>query len=160
MSYHIRVRAGALIIQNGSILLIEFNDENGLHYNLPAGGAEPGETIKEAVKREAKEEASIDVEVGPLAFVYEYAPHLNNNKYGKTHSLGLMFECNIKEGCKPRLPADPDTNQTGVEWIPLTELDKVILYPNIKEHILSYVDNKRCVEIIEEHNLEEYLKDR
>lgn len=154
MSFHIRVRAGALIIQDTSILLIEFNDENGLHFNLPAGGTEPGETVKEAVKREAKEEASIEVEVGPLAFVYEYAPHLNNNKYGDTHSLALMFDCSIKEGCKPRMPANPDSNQTGIKWIPLTELDKVILYPNIKEHILSYVEKKRSVEIIEEHHLE------
>ncbi|KPB03092.1 NUDIX domain-containing protein [Bacillus sp. CHD6a] len=157
MSFHIRVRAGALIIQDASILLIEFNDKNGLHYNLPAGGTEPGETVIEAVKREAKEEASIDVEVGSLAFVYEYAPHLNNNKYGNTHSLGLMFECNIKVGCIPRMPAKPDPNQTGVKWIPLTELDKVLLYPNMKEHILAYVKNRRNLEIIEEHHLEEYI---
>ncbi|TYS68295.1 NUDIX domain-containing protein [Sutcliffiella horikoshii] len=160
MSFHMRVRAGALIIQDAFILLIEFNDENGLHYNLPAGGTEPGETVKEAVKREAKEEASIDVEVGTLAFVYEYAPHLNNNKYGDTHSLGLMFECNIKEDCIPGMPAKPDPNQTGVKWIPLTELDKVILYPNIREHIHDYVENRRNIEIIEEQNLEEYTIDK
>ncbi|WP_339146591.1 MULTISPECIES: NUDIX domain-containing protein [unclassified Sutcliffiella] len=158
MSFPIRVRAGALIIQDESILLIEFNDENGLHYNLPSGGTEPGETVKEAVKREAKEEASIDVQVGPLAFVYEYAPHLNNNKYGDVHSLGLMFECTINVGCTPRLPANPDPNQTGVKWIPLTELDQVILYPNIKEHILRYVDNKRNLDLIEEQQLDEYIK--
>lgn len=96
MTYHIRIKAGAVIIENDSILLIEFNDENGIHYNLPAGGTEPGETVIEAVGREAKEEASVDVEVGPLAFAYEYAPHLNDNKYGTTHSLHLMFECKIK----------------------------------------------------------------
>lgn len=121
MSYHIRVRAGAVIIRDNSILLIEFNDENGLHYNLPAGGVEPNETIIEAVRREAQEEASIDVEVGPLAFVYEYAPYLNSNKYGETHSLGLMFECRIKEGFSPRLPNNPDKNQTGVKWVKLTD---------------------------------------
>ena len=157
MSFHTRLRACALIIQDASILLIEFNDENGLHYNLPAGGTEPGETVMEAVRREAKEEASIDVEVGRLAFVYEYAPHLNNNKYGDTHSLALMFECTIKEGCPPRLPKNPDPNQTGVKWIPLKELKKIILYPNISEHILGYVENKRNIEIIEEQHLEEYL---
>lgn len=115
MSFHIRVRAGAVIVQNDSILLVEFNDEKGLHYNLPAGGVEPNETIIEAVKREAKEEASIEVEVGPLAFVYEYAPYLNSNKYGETHSLGLMFECKIKEGSNARLPDNPDPNQTDVK---------------------------------------------
>ncbi|KMJ59864.1 NUDIX hydrolase [Bacillus sp. LL01] len=156
MSYHIRVRAGAMIVQDESILLIEFKYENGLHYNLPAGGTEPGETVLEAVKREALEEASIDVKVGPLAFVYEYAPHINNNKYGETHSLGLIFECKIKEGCTAKLPENPDPNQTGVKWISLSELDQVILYPNIREHILRYVENKRNINIIEEQHLEDY----
>lgn len=157
MSYHIRVRAGAVIIEGNSVLLVEFNDENGLHYNLPAGGVEPNETTIEAVRREAKEEASIDVEVGPLAFVYEYAPYLNSNKYGETHSLGLMFECKIKDGFIPRFPENPDPNQTGVKWIKLSELQNVILYPNIREHIIKYVENKRNIDIIEEHLLEEYV---
>lgn len=157
MAYHIRVRTGAVIIENNSILLVEFNDENGLHYNLPAGGVEPNETVIEAVRRESKEEASIDVEVGPLAFVYEYTPHLNSNKYGETHSLGLMFECKIKDGFKPRLPNNPDPNQTGVKWIQLSELDNIILYPNIREHIIHYSESKRNIEIIEEHLLEEYI---
>jgi 8-oxo-dGTP pyrophosphatase MutT (NUDIX family) len=157
MSFHIRVRAGAVVIQNDSILLVEFNDENGLHYNLPAGGVDPNETIIEAVKREAKEETSIEVEVGPLAFVYEYAPHLKSNKYGETHSLGLMFECKIKEGSNPRMPDNPDPNQTDVKWIKLSELHKVILYPNISEHIKKYIDNRRNIDLIEEHFLEEYV---
>lgn len=156
MSYHIRVRAGAVIIENNSILLIEFNDENGLHYNLPAGGVEPGEAVIEAVQREAREEASVDVEVGPLAFVYEYAPHLNSSRYGETHSLGLMFECTIKEGSVPKKPIKPDQNQTDVKWIRLSELHKIILYPNIKEQIIHYAENKRNLEVIEEHLLEQY----
>lgn len=93
MTYYIRVRACALILENDSILLMEYKDENGLHYNFPAGGVELNESVAETVQREAKEEASIDVEVGPLAFVYEYVPYLNSNKYGETHSLQLMFEC-------------------------------------------------------------------
>lgn len=100
MPHHIRVRAGAVIMEKDSILLIEFNDENGLHYNLPAGGAEPGETVREAAVREAKEEASVDVEAGTLAFVYEYAPHKAECRFGETHSLCLMFECILKKGHK------------------------------------------------------------
>lgn len=155
MSYHIRVRAGAVIIEDSSILLIEFNNENGLHYNLPAGGVEPNETIIEAVRRETKEEASVDVEVGPLAFVYEYAPYLNSNKYDETHSLELMFECKITNGSIPRFPDNPDPDQTAVKWIKLSELHNVILYPNIGEHIINYIENKRNIDIIEEHLLGE-----
>lgn len=42
MLYNIRVRPTALIVKDNSILLIEYKDENGTHYNLPGGGAEPG----------------------------------------------------------------------------------------------------------------------
>lgn len=157
MAHHIRVRAGAVILEDNSILLVEFNDQNGLHYNLPGGGVEPNETVIEAIRREVKEEASIDVEVGPLAFVYEYAPHLNANKYGDTHSLGLMFECKIKEGLTPRIPNNPDPNQTDVKWIPLSELNDIILYPNIREHIVNYAKYSKNIDLIEEHLLEKYL---
>jgi 8-oxo-dGTP diphosphatase len=156
MQYHIRVRAGAIIIEKESILLIEFNDENGIHYNLPAGGAEPGETVKEAARREAKEEAAVDVEVGPLAFVYEYAPHNTDNRFGSTHSLCLMFECKLMEGSTAKMPDNPDPCQTGVRWVKLSELHKIILFPNMRDHILKYTIDKRNLELIEEHRLGEY----
>lgn len=157
MTYPIRVRACALIIENDSILLVEFNDHRGIHYNLPAGGVEPNESVIEAVHREAKEEASIDVEVGPLAFVYEYAPHLNSNRFGATHSLQLMFDCKIKEGSIPKMPENPDPNQIGVKWIKLAELDNIMLFPNIKEHIINYAKNKQNIEFIEEQTLATYV---
>ncbi|MCR2821275.1 NUDIX domain-containing protein [Lederbergia panacisoli] len=156
MNYHIRVRACALIIENQNILLVEFSDEKGVHYNLPAGGVEPNESIIEAVQREAMEEATVEVEVGPLAFAYEYAPHINLSAYGNTHTLGLMFECKIKEGSIPKMPENPDENQTNVVWIPLSELKDIKLYPNITGHIFNYIHNKRNIELIEEQKLEKY----
>jgi len=137
MKFHIRVRACALIIENDSVLLVEFTDENGVHYNLPAGGAEPGETIEEAVRREAKEEAGVDVEVGSLVFVSEDAPHVSKNR-ASIHSLSLMFRCKIKNGSFPHFPSNPDLNQTDVKWIPLNQLENITLYPNIKEQITQY----------------------
>ncbi len=151
MSSHIRVRACALILENDSILLVEFQDENGLHYNLPGGGVEPGETVREAACREVMEEAAIEVDVGPLAFVYEYVPHLNEQKYGGTASLQLVFACKRIEGYHPRSPDIPDTNQTGVKWIGLKELENVILYPDIKEQIILYQEQGTMQGLVEEH---------
>ena len=48
---HVRIRCTGLIIENNSVLLVEY-DDNGIHYNLPGGGLEPGETILEGVARE------------------------------------------------------------------------------------------------------------
>ncbi|KQL32941.1 NUDIX hydrolase [Bacillus sp. FJAT-25509] len=153
--YHIRVRACALIIENDSVLLIQFTDEDGIHYNLPAGGTEPGETIIEAVKREAFEEAGVDVEVGELVFVSENAPHMTGHKI---HGLSLMFRCHIKEDSIPTMPLNPDPNQTGVKWVPINELDKIILFPNIKAQIIKYAKGKhQNNRLIEEYKLKEQL---
>jgi ADP-ribose pyrophosphatase YjhB (NUDIX family) len=155
MNFHIRVRACALIIENDSVLLVEFTDENGVHFNLPAGGAEPGETLIEAVRREAKEEAGVDVEVGSLVFVSEDAPHQSKSGISY-HSLSLMFNCKIKNGSIPHFPSNPDVNQTGVKWIPLIQLDNIILYPNIKEQIIQYVNGElKEGHFINEFDLEE-----
>ncbi|HEU4963726.1 MAG TPA: NUDIX domain-containing protein [Bacilli bacterium] len=136
-----RIRAGALIIENDAILLVEFDDENGVHYNLPAGGVEPGETVAEAARREAREEAGVEVEVGPVAFVYEYEPKRNEELYGPRPSLSVTFACTLKPGSEPRLPDKPDENQTGVKWVPLAALKQVVLYPEIADDILAYAKN-------------------
>lgn len=156
MGYPIRVRACALIIENEKVLLIEFRENGRVHYNLPAGGVERGESVVEAVRREAKEEAEADIEVGSIAFVYEYAPHLDvSGLYGASpHGLSLIFDCKLRPGSIPRMPDHPDLNQIGVKWVPLSDLDKIVLYPNIKSHINQYAQNRsRSIEFIEDHKL-------
>ncbi len=151
---HIRVRAAAMIInKNNEILLVEYEDENGVHYNIPGGGAEPGETIIETVRREAMEEVSARVEVGDLVLVYEYEPVENHSKYGPQHSICLMFECTIPDGETAQMPEYPDSNQTDIKWISLAHLKNIILYPDIKEQILEFAWEKRSLPIIEESQL-------
>jgi 8-oxo-dGTP diphosphatase len=152
----VRLRACALIIKDGAILLIEYenDNENGFHYNLPAGGLEPGETFVEAVKREAKEEACIEVEVGSVAFVYEYQPTKSNYIYGDTHSVGITFECELKAGSNPKLPEIPDLKQTGVKWIPISELQSIQLYPEIHQDITDYYTGNKYRNYIEEQEIQ------
>ncbi|WP_315607895.1 NUDIX domain-containing protein [Paenibacillus aurantius] len=145
-----------MIISNGAVLLIEFrNDQDsGVHYNLPAGGVEPGETLVEAVIREAREEASVDIEVGPVAFVYEYQPTKNNNLYGETHSVSVTFQCDLKPGSTPKLPDNPDSNQTGVKWISIEELPSIQLYPEICQDIMNYYNGLPYRNYVEEHEIQ------
>lgn len=155
MGYPIRVRASALIVRDGAVLVVEFNDETGLHYNLPAGGVEKGESVVQAVKREAKEEASVDVEVGRLTFVYEYQPGLNTFEYGQIHTLDFIFECKLAaHNACPKMPERPDPHQTAVKWVNLAELASVNLLPRIGTHIIQYARGD-CpgLVFIEEHRL-------
>lgn len=158
MAYHVRVRPSALIMDQDSILMIEYRDEQGLHYNLPGGGAEPGETMIDAVKREVFEETLADIVVGELAFAYEFAPHHQSGEYrSDIHTLYLVFECKLSENsCPPELPETPDPDQTAVRWLSLTELDHIVLYPNIRDHIKDYYRNKRTIPFIEDHQLARY----
>ena len=156
MTYPIRLRSSALIIERDAVLLVEFNDENGLHYNLPGGGVEAGESLIQAVEREVFEETAVRVDVGQVAFIYEYAPHLAQARYGPVHSLTTIFECSLQNGEVPQMPEKPDQNQTGVKWIPLNQLNQVVLYPNIRDQIIAYSKHKQGVGLLEEQHLAPY----
>lgn len=151
---HVRVRCTGLIIENDHVLLVEYED-NGVHYNLPGGGLEPGETIKEGVAREVLEETSVEVDVGALAIAYEMAPHHQSGEYSEhdPHSLHLIFECTLQGNSRPNLPLNPDPHQTAVKWVPIDRLDSLLLFPNVKEQIKAYAENPKTLDLIEDHQL-------
>ncbi|MFS0777722.1 NUDIX domain-containing protein [Neobacillus sp. 3P2-tot-E-2] len=153
---HVRIRCTGLIVENNSVLLVEYDDNNGIHYNLPGGGLEPGETILEGVAREVLEETTAQVDVGPLALIYEFTPHKQSGDYNvnEKHGLHLIFECTIKNNSIPRLPQNPDPHQSAVKWVTLEELDSILLIPNINKQIKDYFQNQRNIELIEDYRLD------
>ncbi len=78
-----RVNANALILRDGYVLLVKIDDENGIHYNLPGGKVEKGETLYEGLIRECLEEVGIEVNVKELVLSWEYVPEKENYTYGK-----------------------------------------------------------------------------
>jgi 8-oxo-dGTP diphosphatase len=141
----IRVGVSAAIVREGQLLLIEFDttgrDASGVHYNFPGGGVEPGESLREALVREAREEACAEVIVGPLLHVFEYVPAHCNAKYGLVPKLSLLFRCELAEGCEPMIPDMPDAHQIGVRWVSLDDLAGLpahkTLLPTPSAHLLD-----------------------
>jgi ADP-ribose pyrophosphatase YjhB (NUDIX family) len=127
--YNMRVGVNAVIVRAGAVLAVEFNDENGPHYNLPGGGVENDEPILAGLQREVREETAAEVTVGPLLFVTEYFPPRHEQRYGPLHKLTLFFRCTLLPGSEPRLPARPDPHQVGVRWLPLDTLQGEALLP-------------------------------
>jgi ADP-ribose pyrophosphatase YjhB (NUDIX family) len=141
MPAHIRVSASAVIVRSGQILLVKFEDRTGPHYNLPGGGADPGETAAECCMREVLEETNARVDVGRLLLVREYEPVRCRQKYGKRHKLNLVYECALLPGSEPSLPRTPDADQVGVEWVPLDILTSVnLVSATLPGQILAALD--------------------
>lgn len=120
----IRLNVNAAIVRDDKILLIEFMDEGQLHFNLPGGGVDLGESIEEGLKRECREEAAVEVDVERMLMVWEYVPKKVDFRYGRKQKVGFVFLCRLKPGSEPAFPKAPDKNQVGVRWVKLLDLEK------------------------------------
>ena len=107
------VSAG-VVTRDNHIMLCQRRPEvhNGLKWEFPGGKLEKGESPEAALKRELREELSIDVEVGRIADAIYY-------RYPDREVLVLFYRCEIISGA----PAAVDCN--AIEW-PL--IDQVSQY--------------------------------
>ncbi|GAA4900818.1 NUDIX hydrolase [Streptomyces coeruleoprunus] len=64
----------AVLAPDGAVFMFRYdNEEVGVHWALPGGGLDPGETPLEGALREVREETGwTDVEVGPLLCLWEH----------------------------------------------------------------------------------------
>jgi ADP-ribose pyrophosphatase YjhB (NUDIX family) len=134
----IRVSAKAVIVSEGRALLCRNVDDGGDWYCLPGGGQRHGETLVEAVRRECLEEIGTFVKVGRLLFVRDYVAR--HHEFAATdphaHQVELMFECAVPAGYVAGGGATPDSWQAGVEWVALSALAGLRMYPSALRELL------------------------
>lgn len=142
MQHAIRVSAAAAIVREGALLLVEFDEAGvGIHYNLPGGGHEAGESLRETARRETREETCAEIEVGRLLLVAEYEPVRAGERYGAEHKLIVVFAGTLLPGSAPRMPPHPDPLQIGVRWVPLNHLDQVLLLPAFGRELVAAMEH-------------------
>lgn len=95
---YIGLTVDAVIIYNNGIVLIKRKNEPFKdHYALPGGFVEYGETVEEALVREAKEETGLDVRPVKLVGVYS-----RPDRDPRGHTVTVAFLCigegNLKAG--------------------------------------------------------------
>lgn len=101
--------AAGLIVADGCVLLTQRRKDahQGLKWEFPGGKLEPGESLKEALARELKEELDIRVEVTDFYTSVFY-------RYPEFDILLLVYRAEISEGaprplgCRQLLWATPD----------------------------------------------------
>ena len=136
MSRQIRTSAKAVIIQEGKLLAIKISDGKEAWYILPGGGQEVEEILPEAAEREVLEETGIEVKCKDLLFVIE-------GVHGEGfHRIDLVFLCEYL-GKDKKAILKGDTNQTGFDWLDISQLNKLPLYPSkLRRPIMNFYEGK------------------
>jgi ADP-ribose pyrophosphatase YjhB (NUDIX family) len=89
-----RLATRAIIVEDGRLLLVNAYPGNRSDlWGAPGGGAEPGLSLPENLRREVFEETGLAVEVGPLALVNEF-----HDPESGFHQVDLFFRCRITAG--------------------------------------------------------------
>lgn len=111
------VGVGAVIVQNDRVLLIRRGTAPLLgEWSLPGGVLECGETLRQAVAREAHEETGLVVETGEMLGVYERIIPGDDGRV-RYHFVLLDFLCRAVGG---NLKAGSDA--ADVRWFSREEL--------------------------------------
>ena len=114
-----RVRVAALTISDDRVLLVSAKSRPD-HLVPPGGGLEAGETLLEAVEREVREEAGVEVEGGELLAFGEII------RDGRTQ-LELYFAARLPQA--PRSQAGVSEENRQVRWVALSALPSTLHFP-------------------------------
>jgi 8-oxo-dGTP diphosphatase len=111
------VGVGAVIVQDNRVLLIRRGQPPLLgEWSLPGGVLECGETLREAVVREGREETGLLVEPGEMLGVYERVIRGDDGRV-RYHYVLIDFLCRPNTGT---LGAGSDAAEAG--WFTAKEL--------------------------------------
>ncbi len=128
-----RVSVIVLGDDNKEILLVRHRKGSRQYWVLPGGRLEYGETFNECAVRELKEETGLEIAVEGLIFLSEaIAPDRSRhivNIYVKAKILGGT----LKVGNEPVL--------AGVDFLPLTQLESITIFPPVGRAILLSAAN-------------------
>ena len=127
---HPLVGVGAIIIENGCVLLVKrAHPPIQGQWSIPGGVLEVGEFVREAAVREAREETGLIVEPGDLLGVYDRILH-NPEQRVQYHYVLVDFLCRPVGG---ELQAADDAAE--VRWFTREELPAL----NLAEDTLDVV---------------------
>lgn len=128
--YPIRTATKAIIIEAGRLLVVR-HERKSVFYTLPGGGQDHKEDLRTAMKRECMEELGAVVRVKDILMVRDYiaSNHGFSENHADFHQIDILFECELETEVDLAKATEQDPYQTGVEWIPIGQLEAAPLYP-------------------------------
>ncbi|HEY9684903.1 MAG TPA: NUDIX hydrolase [Oculatellaceae cyanobacterium] len=128
-----RVSVVVLDSDEKKILLVRHRKGSRQYWVLPGGRLEYGETFHECAIRELKEETGLDVAIERFLFISEaIAPDRTR------HIVNIFVQATVTGGV---LKVGNEPVLAGVEFIDLTELERMTLFPPVGQMILDSLPN-------------------
>jgi 8-oxo-dGTP diphosphatase len=124
-----KIGVSAFILRNGRVLIVRRSKKEKFmsgYFDLPGGKVDFGETLKQAVIREIKEETNLKVkEMHP----YSSFSYLSSN--GTRHNVDVQFLVSVEDLKKLKLSDAHD----DFKWIKLSEINKYKMSKERKKSI-------------------------
>ena len=124
------IGVGGVIFRDASVLLVKRDQEPGKgEWSLPGGVVELGETLTDALKREIREEVSINIEIGGLVRLLERIFH-DRQKRVQYHYViadywGWMISGKLR----------PESDVSDARFVTLNQLQKMGTHHLVEETI-------------------------
>ena len=133
MEQHIETIARGVCVKDGKVLLCHPKDRSYAY--LPGGHIEFGETGREALVREMKEETGLDATAGDLLGVVES----QFVQKGERHcEINLIYKMSLVSGLSSSSPLSALEDWICFDWVDCDKIDSVNLLPlEMKEYCLK-----------------------
>lgn len=146
-----RVSPRGLLIENNSVLFIEYhNMDNERYYSLPGGGQDISVDLAQTLKKEFMEEVGLEIHVGDVLLVREFIiSQPREDLWTKgIHQIEIIFDCKKSDPHGEISIVKPDHGMTGIKWIPIDEIKNYNVFPTpdiidlVKDRRVHYVVSK------------------
>jgi ADP-ribose pyrophosphatase YjhB (NUDIX family) len=128
-----RIRAAAIIVEAGHLLLVRHIKDGDSYWLLPGGGVDFGEPAGEALVREVKEETGLEITLGDLVFANDSIPPDQHR-----HMLNLYFTATVAGGT---LCCGDDSRLAAAEFVAIERLPELVFFPDIRDVLLPALKN-------------------
>ena len=120
-----RLAVYALVRRRGDVLLTRIS-ALGAHpgaWTLPGGGLDHGESPRDAVARELREECGLECQVGDLLDVHDthFEGTAPSGRFEDFHGVHLVFRGSVADDAEPRVIESGGTTDAAA-WVPVAEV--------------------------------------
>jgi ADP-ribose pyrophosphatase YjhB (NUDIX family) len=129
--------ASAVVVNEAGAILLHRRDDNEL-WSIPGGSMEVGESIRETIVREVKEETGLDVEPQSIVGVYSNPRHVVEYGDGEVRQqFSICFACKVVGG---QLATSDESVEVG--FFTSAEIEAMPMHDSIRLRIRHYLERR------------------